>query len=334
MVFLLWLLKRVLLILLWLFIPFIVVGIYFGYWVIIQHFIPDLTDRGLFGDSFGGLNSLFSGVALIGIIFTLFLQRKQLGGMQRSFQLQYQPVLQLQPKHFSISKPRLFNSGEVLSRYFAFFEIANVTEVPAVNVVAKGTLFTRDAQQQETLSSIGMHFPVVTKLNAESKDFMFVPGKPYTTFFEALRDKDASRIPTVEIELLYKNLIGACFFVKQAFHIFIDESAEDSISNWHSSISSFPATFKNELKKLQNLESEPSRWDDYFEELKNSFAKTLQGDEDVEIKVLPIDGEYTILNIKKGEYEKRLHGIGLPRHTFPDTTCLYDEIIDADNSVE
>ncbi|NQU85154.1 MAG: hypothetical protein HQ541_05275 [Mariniphaga sp.] len=36
------------------------------------------TDRGTFGDLFGGINSLFSGLALAGIIYTIFLQRKEL----------------------------------------------------------------------------------------------------------------------------------------------------------------------------------------------------------------------------------------------------------------
>lgn len=35
--------------------------------------------RGQFGDMFGAINSLFSGLALAGIIFTIFLQKKELG---------------------------------------------------------------------------------------------------------------------------------------------------------------------------------------------------------------------------------------------------------------
>lgn len=38
----------------------------------------DWTTRGTFGDSFGAINSLFSGLALGGIIYTIFLQKKEL----------------------------------------------------------------------------------------------------------------------------------------------------------------------------------------------------------------------------------------------------------------
>lgn len=38
----------------------------------------DSTEKGLFGDSFGAVNSLFSGLAFAGIIYTILLQRKEL----------------------------------------------------------------------------------------------------------------------------------------------------------------------------------------------------------------------------------------------------------------
>ena len=54
----------------------------FTVWLISIYFlewrIDDTTIRGTFGDSFGGVNSLFSGLALGGIIYTIFLQKKEL----------------------------------------------------------------------------------------------------------------------------------------------------------------------------------------------------------------------------------------------------------------
>lgn len=44
----------------------------------IYYTIDNWADRGTFGDLFGAINSLFSGLALAGIIFTIFLQRKEL----------------------------------------------------------------------------------------------------------------------------------------------------------------------------------------------------------------------------------------------------------------
>tara|TARA_B100001971_G_C17967753_1_gene420743 strand:- start:57 stop:542 length:486 start_codon:yes stop_codon:yes gene_type:complete len=45
---------------------------------IIPLIYPKLSDRALLGDSFGVINSLFSGLAFAGIIYTILLQRKEL----------------------------------------------------------------------------------------------------------------------------------------------------------------------------------------------------------------------------------------------------------------
>ena len=40
--------------------------------------VPEASDRGAFGDFFGAINSLFSGLAFAGIIYTILLQRSEL----------------------------------------------------------------------------------------------------------------------------------------------------------------------------------------------------------------------------------------------------------------
>ncbi|CAA9202114.1 putative phage abortive infection protein [Flavobacterium collinsii] len=51
-----------------------------GLWTLSYYTLKDLSDvkRGTFGDMFGGVNALFSGLALAGIILTILLQRKEL----------------------------------------------------------------------------------------------------------------------------------------------------------------------------------------------------------------------------------------------------------------
>lgn len=44
----------------------------------VWHSFPSLADRGMFGDMFGGINTLFSGLAFAGILFALHLQRQEL----------------------------------------------------------------------------------------------------------------------------------------------------------------------------------------------------------------------------------------------------------------
>jgi len=56
-----------------------------GLWITTYFILKDIgnTERGTLGDMFGSINALFSGLALAGIIFTILLQRKELGYQRR-----------------------------------------------------------------------------------------------------------------------------------------------------------------------------------------------------------------------------------------------------------
>lgn len=47
-------------------------------WLFIPYFLNEWKDRGTFGDMFGAVNSLFSGLAFAGLIYTIYLQSKEL----------------------------------------------------------------------------------------------------------------------------------------------------------------------------------------------------------------------------------------------------------------
>lgn len=50
-------------------------------------FIKDLSDRGSFGDMFGGINALFSGLAMAGVIIAIILQKTELGLQREELEL-------------------------------------------------------------------------------------------------------------------------------------------------------------------------------------------------------------------------------------------------------
>jgi hypothetical protein len=52
-------------------------------WCMSWYLLKDLSDRGAFGDMFGAINALFSGLAFAGVIYAIFLQRNELS-LQRT----------------------------------------------------------------------------------------------------------------------------------------------------------------------------------------------------------------------------------------------------------
>lgn len=56
----------------------VVILLYLGSWLLIDHFYACPERQGQFGDQFGAVNALFSGLAFAGLIFTIILQKKEL----------------------------------------------------------------------------------------------------------------------------------------------------------------------------------------------------------------------------------------------------------------
>lgn len=61
----------------------IAILIWIGSWILTDFLYNDISDRAAFGDKFGFINSLFSGLALAGIIYSILLQQRELS-LQRT----------------------------------------------------------------------------------------------------------------------------------------------------------------------------------------------------------------------------------------------------------
>ena len=73
------------------------VGLTFAVWffsgLAIIYFIEDWGDRGTFGDLFGAVNALFSGLAFAGLLYSLFENKKQIMAQQEELLLNRQELL-------------------------------------------------------------------------------------------------------------------------------------------------------------------------------------------------------------------------------------------------
>ena len=49
-------------------------SLWFIYWIVTAHLYPELSNRGLFGDSFGAFSSLATALAFSGTAYAIFKQ--------------------------------------------------------------------------------------------------------------------------------------------------------------------------------------------------------------------------------------------------------------------
>ncbi|MDD3020208.1 MAG: hypothetical protein PHX61_04405 [Alphaproteobacteria bacterium] len=91
-------------------------------WIITDFFIHESTVRGTFGDKFGAVNALFSGLAFAGVIITILLQREELKATQdevraqtKEFELQNKTLALQRFEHSFFSM--LSQHNEFISRF-------------------------------------------------------------------------------------------------------------------------------------------------------------------------------------------------------------------------
>jgi uncharacterized membrane protein YedE/YeeE len=116
---------------------FILLLILVGYFLSVRFFYPELSDRGFFGDMFGGISAVFSGLAFIGIIYTIVLQREELQlqrkeleltrkELKRSAQAQEKSERALSKQAESLKQTAILNGlGAILGYESMLIEVAN-----------------------------------------------------------------------------------------------------------------------------------------------------------------------------------------------------------------
>lgn len=113
-------------------------------------FIPDKETRGTFGDQFGAVNALFSGLAFAGLIYTIILQRRD---------------LELQRNDLKLQREELALSRKEMEEQTAEFEKQNET----LRIQRfEHTFFNMLSQFQEVVNSLSVTYGKGGKLYESS----------------------------------------------------------------------------------------------------------------------------------------------------------------------
>lgn len=72
---------------------FVVISLWLTAPFLVQLFFSSWSERGQFGDLFGSVNALFSGLAFVGLIYTIHLQRQELVLQRMELKLQREEMI-------------------------------------------------------------------------------------------------------------------------------------------------------------------------------------------------------------------------------------------------
>jgi len=313
----------------------VVIAIWLIFLLLAWLLFPDWATRGTFGDTFGAVNSLFSGLALAGVIFALLLQRTELGlqreelrmnrkvmegqlsEMRSARQTQSQPMVIPAATKFKVERPRFFyappsDEYSAQARYFASFSIHNPTAFPAVVIDCRARLHIPLQESNPFVCGAIDNFVdvLVQKSNAEEEDrtfdFMFVEdvgGK----LFDALRQSDPRNVPLVLFTAYYRNVVGTYFQVQQIFRVYMNTGKSIELQKCHSAIASFNADHSSELREMKRMTPHSSEWSEIFESVESQFnAKLQHAYLDIELPIEPVPGRFDVRVLTPEEYREAI----------------------------
>jgi len=140
----------------------IVVLLWGGYFTFIIINPVKLDSDGQFGDAFGALNTLFSGLAFVGLIIAIFLQREDLKIQSEAFKKQTEEV-KLQNDVLDLQRQELADTRGVLEQQREQFQ-------------AQSDIMSRQAFENTFFQLLNLHHEIV---NAMSSSGIHDKGRAY-----------------------------------------------------------------------------------------------------------------------------------------------------------
>lgn len=307
--------------------------VWFAFTYAVVWVFPEWQTRGQVGDSFGAVNALFSGLAFAGVIYALHLQRKELTyqrkeleatrsvyeaqvqEMRSARELQAQPLAIPSACEFRIERPKFFytppeDTYSAQSRYTATLGLNNPTAHPTLNVNVRCRVALADPNR--LLGSVDNFVAIIApheSIPDESKpDFLF-SGDSSAELLDALRQNDPRRVPIIWVMIIFKNIVGAHFYLLNAFRIYVRSAEQlETLRVWHTTIAGFGARYKHELAELKELRRRRNEagWDALFERIKKETRDLAAGDDHLTPLAVPIPQSFALKQIGAEEFDEIL----------------------------
>ena len=163
----------------------IIIFLWIGCWYLLltNTYLSGYTERGQFGDMFGVINSLFSGLAFGGIIYTILLQREELKAQREELKLTKQEFI---TQNETLRLQRFENT---------FFNLLNVH-----NKIVDSLKYTYHTPSGERIESEGraifndaiLSLSQATELMGNAKNYSIEDFNKQSKVYKLILNRDAS----------------------------------------------------------------------------------------------------------------------------------------------
>lgn len=292
--------------------------------------VNDWPTSGQFGDSFGAVNALFSGLAFAGIIVALYLQMEelrlqrkelketkdalhgQLLEMKVSRQLQSQPIAVPGFRAFLIQPPELYSNRRdevrVASRGVIELDLVNQTHVPAVSIVVKSEVIAFVDGYHRMIAESHKFFETVTSDDSRLpyKELIEIDIEVPPEFFNALDAADLEKRIFLRVSVYYKNILGGAFRLVRDFRLQRLTQDTARIRGWMTAINHCKDKIFPELLEGRVVVPGELEWEYALSKAKEDFNQSLGSNQPKQIGVAaaPVAASFAVSPIEDTEYHE------------------------------
>ena len=202
------------------------------YGLAVTYFIEDASRRGTFGDMFGGINALFTGLAFAGLVYTILQQKNQLEMQREDLALQRKELAdtrkEFEEQNKTMSLQRFENTFfQMLSFNRNVFNQLNQSLGPN-NLNEKG-FAVLESSLRAKLSSAKNVADKMKRVRAAYEKFYMSRDNPLDGYFRGLNSifglVDKSNILSAEDKIFYVSLLSSQLSTGELFIIFFHSLA-------------------------------------------------------------------------------------------------------------
>lgn len=283
----------------------VVVLLYLGSWLLIDHFYACPERQGQFGDKFGAVNALFSGLAFAGLIFTIILQKNELALQRKELSLTHEELKgqkeQLEEQNKTLKIQRFENT---------FFNMLSQFQE-----VVSGITYTQDfGQKTKEYKGRELFFEGFENLEVKNREEgLFVENASFSSLRECIEKEGLQGYASVEMPTYFDHYFRLLYrilkFVEKTDLIEKDNEKYEYTSMIRAILSRYELVwlYYNGLSSYGNQKLKPLI--EKFCMLKNLRIELLcySNDSDIELRRLGLTSEGLRANCFSGtDYENFL----------------------------
>ncbi len=170
---------------------------------------------------------------LTALTATIFF--RQLGVMRKQLELQNQPLPSFELSRVAVEKPRftyvsLTKEYEFSSACAVNFFLKNIGNAPAISIHVSAAVGSLTNETVQTSSRIVNTLGENETYPMEGVDeFLYLPSDTKLTLLNGLLLSRPENPPSLEVHVFYKNVLGGCFCLENAYQLRVESGPQDGI---------------------------------------------------------------------------------------------------------